>query len=465
MEDLIQKIIETATSVGASYADLRFDNIQSTRIQVRNDEVTSFRTLFEQGAGLRVLVDGAWGFTMSSDLKKLTSSVGKAVELAKQSASHRTERITVAEQQRFKGDVEWKQKKSHDTISVEDKLEFALEVNKRPRDLSKNIAMVDNVYFEEEMSRWFANSEGTSIKYSRPVTAASIRLVGKSGEITVLRGKALGGLAGLEAAPFDKFLQITEEETRNVLQLLKAKPAPSGDFPAVLNYDLGYLLVHEAFGHLCEGDAILQGDSILEGKIGEQVTSNLVTIIDDPTMKEASGIPAYGSYPFDDEGIKALPTTLVNKGRLVSYLHSRETASKLGQKVTGNARIENYKRLPLVRMSNIYFQPSTYSEEELFEDVKDGVYLVDARGGQTTGQGTFHVGVQMVYLIKKGEKGDLRKGTAIAGRTLDTLKKIDAIGKQISFDIGGCGKGDPEQMVRCGSNGPPIRVSSITVGG
>ena len=465
MEDLIEKIVETATKLGASYADVRFDKIQSTRIQIRNKEVTSFRTLFEQGAGLKVLVDGAWGFTMSSDLEKLASSVGKAVKLARRSASHRTERIKVEEQRRFKSDVEWKPKKSHDTVSIEDKLEFALEVNKRPRDLSENIAMVDNVYFEEEMSRWFANSEGTFIKHSKPVTAASIRLVGKSGDLTVGRSKVLGGLAGLEATPFDKFLQIAEEETRNVLKLLKAKPAPSGDFPAVLNYDLGYTLAHEAFGHLCEGDHILQGDSILEEKIGEQVASDLVTIIDDPTMTETTGIPAYGSYPFDDEGIKAAPTTLVDKGRLVSYLHSRETASKLGQKVTGNARVENYKRLPLVRMSNIYIKPSTYSEEELFEDVKNGVYLVDSRGGQTTGQGTFHVGVQMVYVIKNGEKGELRRGTAIAGRTLDTLEKIDAIGKQISFDIGGCGKGDPEQSVRCGSNGPPVRVSSITVGG
>lgn len=465
MEDVIEKIVETATKLGASYADVRFDKIQSTRIQIRNKEVTSFRTLFEQGAGLKVLVDGAWGFTMSSDLEKLASSVGKAVKLARRSASHRTERIKVEEQRRFKSDVEWKPKKSHDTVSIEDKLEFALEVNKRPRDLSENIAMVDNVYFEEEMSRWFANSEGTFIKHSKPVTAASIRLVGKSGDLTVGRSKVLGGLAGLEATPFDKFLQIAEEETRNVLKLLKAKPAPSGDFPAVLNYDLGYTLAHEAFGHLCEGDHILQGDSILEEKIGEQVASDLVTIIDDPTMTETTGIPAYGSYPFDDEGIKAAPTTLVDKGRLVSYLHSRETASKLGQKVTGNARVENYKRLPLVRMSNIYIKPSTYSEEELFEDVKNGVYLVDSRGGQTTGQGTFHVGVQMVYVIKNGEKGELRRGTAIAGRTLDTLEKIDAIGKQISFDIGGCGKGDPEQSVRCGSNGPPVRVSSITVGG
>lgn len=465
MEDVIEKIVATATRLGASYADVRFDKIQSTRIQIRNNEVTSFRTLFEQGAGLRVLVDGAWGFTMSSDLEKLASSAGKAVRLARLSAAHRTERIKVEEQQRFKSDVEWKQKKSHATVSIEDKLKFALEVNKRPRDLSENIAMVDNVYFEEEMSRWFANSEGIFIKHSKPVTAVSIQLVGKSGDLIVERSKALGGLAGLEATPFDKVLEIAEEETRSVLKLLKAKPAPSGDRPAVLNYDLGYTLAHEAFGHLCEGDHILKGESILEGKIGEQVASDLVTIIDDPTMREATGIPAYGSYPFDDEGVKAAPTTLVDKGRLISYLHSRETASKLGQKLTGNARVENYKRLPLVRMSNIYIQPSTYSEEELFEDVKNGVYLVDSRGGQTTGQGTFHVGVQMVYVIKNGEKGELRRGTAIAGRTLDTLKKIDGIGKQISFDIGACGKGDPAQSVRCGSNGPPLRVSSITVGG
>jgi TldD protein len=465
MEDRIEKIIENATKLGASYADLRFDRIKSTRIQVRNKEVTSFRTLFEQGAGLRVLVNGAWGFTMSSDLEKLASSVRKAVKLARQSAAHRTERIKVEEQRRFKNDIEWKQRKSHDATSIEDKLEFALDVNKRPQDLSQNIAMVDNVYLEEEMSRWFANSEGTLIKHSKPVTATSIQLVGKSGDLTVLRSKVLGGLAGLEATPFDEFLQVAEQETKNVLNLLKAKSAPSGDFPAVLNYDLGYTLAHEAFGHLCEGDHILQGDSILEGKIGEQVASDRVTIIDDPTMKEATGIPAYGSYPFDDEGIKAAPTTLVHEGRLVSYLHSRETATKLGQNATGNARVENYKRLPLVRMSNIYIQPSTYSEEELFENVKNGVYLVDSRGGQTSGQGTFHVGVQMVYIIKNGEKGELRRGTAIAGRTLDTLRKIDAIGKKMSFDIGGCGKGDPEQSVRCGSNGPPLRVSSITVGG
>ncbi len=465
MQDLIEKIIDNATKLGASYADLRFDTTQSTRIRVRNNEVTTFRTLFEQGAGLRVLVDGAWGFTMSSDLKKLASSIEKAVKLAKQSAAHRTERIEIEQQRRFRSDVEWKTKRSHDSLSIEDKLEFALETNKRPRDLSENIAMVDNTYLEGDMSRWFANSEGTLTKHSRPVTAAIIRLVGKTGDLMVVRSKALGGLAGLEAVPYDDFLQIAEEETGNVLNLLKAKAAPSGDFQAVLNYDLGYTFAHEAFGHLSEGDAIIQGDSILEGKIGARVASNKVTIIDDPTMKEATGIPAYGSYPFDDEGIKAVPTTLVDRGKLVSYLHSRETAKKLGQKVTGNARVENYKRLPLVRMSNTYIKPSTYSEEELLEDVKDGVYLVDSRGGQTTGQGTFHVGVQMVYLVKHGEKGELRRGTAIAGRTLDILKKIDAVGKQISFDIGGCGKGDPEQSVRCGSNGPPIRVSSITVGG
>jgi TldD protein len=465
MEDQLEKLIDTATELGASYADLRCDRIQSTRIQVRNSEVTSFRTLFEQGAGLRVLVNGAWGFTMSSDPERLSTLVGKAVKMAKRSAVHRTERIEIEEQPTFKKGVEWKQKRPHDRVNIEDKLKFALEVNRRPQGMSDKIAMVDNVYLEEEMSRWFANSEGTLIKHSRPLTATSIQIVGKSGDLTVLRGKALGGLAGLEASPFDKVLRIANEETKNVLKLLKAKAPPSGDFPAVVNYDLGYTLAHEAFGHLCEGDSILQGESILEGKIGTQVASDRVTIVDDPTMTETSGIPAYGSYPFDDEGVKATPTILVDKGKLVSYLHNRETANKLGQTVTGNARVENYKRLPLVRMSNVYIKPSTYSEDELLEDVKEGVYLVDSRGGQTTGQGTFHVGVQMVYLIKHGEKSELRRGTAIAGRTLETLRKIDAIGQEISFDIGACGKGDPEQAVRCGSNGPPFRVSSITVGG
>lgn len=465
MEDRLEKIVEKSLNLGASYADIRFDRAESTRIQVKNGEVTTFRTLFEYGAGLRVLVNGAWGFTMSSDLEKLDASVDKAVKLAKRSASHRTEKIGLAGQQATKEDLEWTAKKSPSTIDVEEKMRFLIELNKRPKEASDKIALVNNVYLEGKSSRWFVNSEGTFIKHVKPVTVFAIWLVGTSKGVTVERGKALGGLAGLEVASFDNVLEASDRETQNVLALLEAKSPPSGDLPAVLNFDLGYTLAHEAFGHLCEGDSILQGESILEGKTGQQVGSSAVTIIDDPTMMEASGIPAYGSYPYDDEGIKAAPTVLVENGKLISYLHSRETAWKLGQDLTGNARVESYKRLPIVRMSNTYIKPGTYTEEELIEDIDKGVYLVDSKGGQTSGQGTYHVGVQMCYLIEKGEKTELRRGTAIAGRTLDTLKKIDAVGKKISFDIGGCGKGDPPQSVRCGSNGPPLRVTSITVGG
>jgi len=270
-------------------------------------------------------------------------------------------------------------------------------------------------------------------------------------------------MGGLEATSFDEALLMTEKEADNVVKLLRAKSAPSGSFPVVLNSDLGYTFVHEAFGHLCEADSVLAGESVLEGKIGEKIASECVTVVDDPTQVESSGRPAYGSLPYDDEGVKAEPTVLVDQGRLTSFLHSRETAHKLNQPTTGNGRVENYKHRPIVRMTNIYFRPGTYTQEELFEGIRDGVYLVDAFGGQTGGQGTFHLGVVMAYKIKDGELGELLRGTGISGRTLEVLQHVEAIGKTMGYEIGVCGKGG--QSVPTGSNGPQVKVSKLMIGG
>ncbi|MFX0067596.1 MAG: TldD/PmbA family protein [Promethearchaeota archaeon] len=459
----LHKIIGKVMEVGATYADIRFENQRVTRIRIKNGELSMFRTSIETGLGLRVLVDGAWGFTSGSTTEEILKQTNRVVSLARITAAHRREKIEIDILPEVRDSVDWKPKKDPLLVPTSEKVELVLEANKRARTDRPQIIQATTEYLEGLGERWFASSEGSLIKWSRSRTFFQVGLVGKEGDVIEERWKAFGGTGGLEATSFDEALLMTEREADNVVKLLSAKPAPSGSLPAVLNSDLGYTFVHEAFGHLCEADSVLAGESVLEGKIGEKIASECVTIVDDPTQIENTGRPAYGSFPYDDEGIKAEPTVLVDQGRLVSYLHSRETAHRLNQQTTGNGRVENYKHRPIVRMTNIYFKPGSLTQEELFEGVRDGVYLIDAFGGQTGGQGTFHLGVAMAYEIKNGELGKLLRGTGISGRTLEVLKHVEATGKTMGYEIGVCGKGG--QSVPTGSNGPQVKVSRLMIGG
>jgi TldD protein len=463
MEDLCKQIIDKAMSLGAIYADLRFGDGTSTRIVVKNNDVTTFQTTYESGLGLRVLVDGAWGFLASNTPEEVLARLKDANELAKMSAKTRKKKIEVETQKAMVDTVIWKPKKSHDQLDIDEKMKFVLEANKQGKEMSPNIKQVSTTYGESDGERIIATSEGTLVKWGRSATLFVQSFVAQQNDLIVERSFTKGGLGGLEAFDTSETMKAVEKEGKMVLDLLKAPAAPGGEFPAVLNFDLSYTLAHEAFGHLCEADSVIRGDSVLEGKLGSNIASECVTILDDPSMIEDNGRPAYGAFPYDDEGIKAVPTTLLEEGVLNTFMHSRETAKTLGQPVTGNARVESYKFFPQVRMTNTHFKPGGFSKEELFAEIKDGVYLLDAKGGQTTGQGTFHVGVSHVYLIKNGEKGELRRGTGIGGRTLDTLQEINAVGKDMEYDIGGCGKGG--QSVRTGSNGPMVRLNKITIGG
>ncbi|MHA2407904.1 MAG: TldD/PmbA family protein [Candidatus Ranarchaeia archaeon] len=463
MEDLCKQIIEKAMSLGATYADLRYGDGTSTRIVVRNSDVTTFQTTYESGLGLRVLTNGAWGFLASNTPDEVLARLKDANALAKMSARTRDKKIEIANQKAMVDTVIWKPKKPHDQLDIDDKMKFVLESNKQGKDMSPSIKQVSTTYAESDGERIIATSEGTLVKWGRSATLFVQSFVAQQNDLIVERSFTKGGLGGLEAFDTSDALKEVKKEGKTVLALLKAPAAPGGEFPAVLNFDLSYTLAHEAFGHLCEADSVIRGNSILEGKLGTEIASDCVTIIDDPEMVEDNGRPAYGSFPYDDEGIKAVPTTLLEDGVLKTFMHSRETAKTLGQPVTGNARVESYKFFPQVRMTNTHFKLGDFSKEELFAEIKDGVYLIDAKGGQTTGQGTFHVGVSHVYLIKNGEQGELRRGTGIGGRTLDTLKEINAVGKYMEYDIGGCGKNS--QSVRTGSNGPMVRLNKITIGG
>jgi TldD protein len=209
-------------------------------------------------------------------------------------------------------------------------------------------------------------------------------------------------------------------------------------------------------GHLAEADLTLSG-SVLYDKLGTKIASDAVTVYDDGTVKGA-----FGSFKYDDEGIQTQKTPLIEKGTLTGLMHNRETACKLNMEPTGNARTENFRFEPIIRMRNTYLAPKDRTFKELVEDVDFGYYLKSFRGGQANLDGTFQVGVQEAYEIVKGELGAPVRNTSISGNTLETLHEIDAVGRDFELWPGRCGKG---QTAFICDGGPHIRVKEVIIGG
>jgi TldD protein len=195
----------------------------------------------------------------------------------------------------------------------------------------------------------------------------------------------------------------------------------------------------------------------LASTLGKKIGSDLVTFYDDGTIPGA-----FGSFKYDDEGIPTQKTLLINNGVVSGLMHNRETAQKFNAQPTGNARAEDFRVEPIIRMRNTYMAPRDNSFEELMEDVKSGYYFKSFRGGQANLDGTFQVGIQEGYEIVNGEIGAPVRDASISGNTLETLLKVDAVGKDFKLDPGRCGKG---QTAFICDGGPHIRISEVVVGG
>ncbi|TFG23126.1 MAG: TldD/PmbA family protein [Promethearchaeota archaeon] len=226
--------------------------------------------------------------------------------------------------------------------------------------------------------------------------------------------------------------------------------------------------IHEAFGHACEADIVLNKESILEGRLGEKVAIEDVNIIDNPTMGQGKkfSIPyeLFGSYFIDDEGIPSQKTVIIEKGILKSYLHSIETSSRMDFPPNGHGRAASISSKPQVRMGITILEPKDWSLEEMIENTQNGILCEDFQYGYCDpSTGNFQFKCKMSYKIENGEKKELMRDVSLSGMTLEVLNRISAIGKNISYSDGMCGKGG--QSVRVCDGGPYIRAENIIVGG
>jgi TldD protein len=433
------------------FHDIRILRGSRTRIVLDNGKLEEIAAVPFQGAAVRALSGGAWGFVTTDDVNDLAEEIDLAKRIARK--IDRREDLSLAQAPPGRSMV-MPVKKDPKNLSLEEKVALLREIEDAAK--VKGVSSTQAVYSEIEIFASYSSSEGLDLESRMTRMGFVISAVAHRNGLYQTDGEGRSGVGGLEIFDREDPIALAREVGETAVALLDADVPKGGTFPVVLDQELAGVFVHEAVGHATEGDIILEGDSCLEGKLGQQIGSELVTVKDDPCLMHN------GYYPFDDEGSLAQETVLVEKGVLNSYLNTRETAARLGG-VPRNARAEGLDR-PVVRMSNTYIANGDWKREEIFEELGDGVYLAGSRGGQvSTGEGVFQFNAKRGYLVENGEKTKLLRDVSLSGKILEILLHIKAVGNDLKFNSGRCGKAG--QLVPVSDGSPHLLVAEATVGG
>jgi TldD protein len=459
LKDLLTKINNTATQkFGAQYAEARAQKLYKTSLTLKEERVEAAKQGIENGVAIRVLMNGAWGFASvgSFDGAILEGAVSDACRMAKLASTRLKTPIKLADTKVVNDHVLSKPKKNPSDIQMEDKIKTVLAVNRASLGFDKRIKSCSVDYFDLTGSSFFVNSEGTSIEYDKLYVWARITASALSEGVFTFSREEIGSTAGFELFEEQVPEVLGVKVAKLAIEQLNAKSPKGGKFPVVLGPNVVGVFVHEAFGHLAEADLALSG-GVLANNLGKKIGSDLVTFYDDGTIEGA-----FGAFKYDDEGVPSQKTLLIKDGVVTGLMHNRETAQKFNAQPTGNARAEDFRVEPIIRMRCTYMAPKDESFEELIKDVRSGYYFKSFRGGQANLDGTFQVGIQEGYEIVNGELGAPVSNASISGNTLETLHKVSGVGKDFMLDPGRCGKG---QTAFISDGGPHIRISEVIVGG
>lgn len=450
-----EKAVEEAGRRGAVFAEARL--LERKTLQVRYaDERTTVSRGASRGLAVRVyLPGGAAGFayTVILEPEEVVKTVEAAISMARRSKL--TSGVTPDQLPSLTGRYTWPVKRSVDDVPVDvkvsDLMRLVRSLERRP------VKSRTAAYRELREYRLYVSSEGRRLEEEKTIVLVYADAYGEEegrrGNIHTVLGSMEGYTVWDEKGPEEVAGELVEKLEK---QLHGVAPR-AGNYPVVLGPHAVGVLVHEAFGHLAEADDVAAG-SVLKGRLGEEIASPLVTIVDDPSAK--GGI---GCLRYDDEGVEARRVMIVEKGVLKEYMTDRLHAKLLGVPLTGNARAESFRVPPLVRMRNTYMLPGDMTMEELLEDIKYGYLVEEMAGGETSIDGWFQLGVVEAYEIVDGEVKRPVRSMSLSGDTLETLRRVVGVSKEFRLHHGRCGK--MGQGVPVSLGGPYVKVSSMTIGG
>ncbi len=454
----IQSLIEKHASA-CDYLEIRLEDTDRTEIRFLGKQLEDLKLGKTGGAAVRALKDGCWAFGCVENFDLLERTVLDTIAAAKAAAKRHRREWKLAPVEAVELEVFPAQLVDHRSISIDEKIKLFGQYNELA--LSQpGITSSMTLYHDTASRIRFANSEGTWVDREVIDLACAIRPMATRNGETRMASVSRGSKNN-----FDISRGLDSEIVRAAAEAvakLDAQVIESGTYTVVCDPHLAGVFVHEAFGHLSEGDNLADDPKMQEVlKIGRTFGQDFLNIYDSGLEE---GMRGY--LPVDDEGVPGRRTDLIVGGKLVGRLHSRETAGKLGEQATGNCRAISYRFPPIPRMRNTCIAPGPHGRlEDMTKDVKNGLYAVDAFGGQTNGElFTFTAGD--AFMIRDGEIAERVKDVTISGNLFDTLRNIDRVGGEFGNEdsAGGCGKAG--QMPLPVSHGSPhIRIQECVIGG
>lgn len=440
---------------GCDYAEIRTSATLSTVVVLSGDEIDTISSGESIGGSIRVLVKGAWGFVSFNRLDLLEQSFRRAVDMA--SAITGGGKTALRSAPSLNGDFFAGLGPEHREAPLEEKVQLIRGYN----NILKSSTLIQTTratYRDTTGTYLYCNSEGSDLRYDKRFTGISLSSVARDGAVIQPFHESIAGFGGFETVQGKE--ETAQFVTKTAVDLLKAGVPEGGKYRIVADQKLAGVFIHEAFGHLSEADFVHENERMRSQMIlGREFGPPDLNVIDDGSL------PHTGFTPFDDEGVKAGKTYLIRNGLLAGRLHSRETAMKMDEGVTGNARAISVFTQPIVRMTNTYIDNGPRTKEEIFDAVGDGIYAIDVIGGQTNLEMfTFTCGYG--YEVKNGKQGKLYKDIVLSGNVFTTLKNIAMIaGDRMMFGgLGGCGKGG-QSPLPVSFGGPHLLINDVLVGG
>jgi TldD protein len=432
------------------YFDILYDSSSSTRIQKSSSSEDITLNTKTSGVVARTFT-GNWeevAVDISGDIDIITKRIPKVKNKGE----------TIAEFEGWQFNKELKPKIDPNNISIEEKVNKVREVFDYVMKYDERIFNANIAYLETLTERIFVNNEGCQLRQSIPRASFIIMPLAREGNVVDYDYLTKSGAMGFEIT--DLFTnEVINEAVENSLELLQAELPPSGKHTVILDPSMAGMIAHESFGHGLEADQVLRDRSYLKKHLNAKVASDICTIYDTPSYENS-----YGSYFFDDEGIRAGNNLLVENGILKNFIYDRRSASAFNAQPQGNGRRENYAHPVHPRMSNTYFGLGDQSLDEMISEIKYGVIMEHGSFGMEDPLGGgMQCTSRKAYLIQNGEKAHILKGTALSGAVLDLLKNIDAVSNDpIKLVAGTCGKGHEDLIPVC-DGAPYIRANNALI--
>jgi TldD protein len=455
-EEAIGAVLGKALARGGDLSEVYYEAINSLSLKMTEGAFSEATVGLWEGTGVRT-VDGiknGYAYINGFDQPGLLDAAATAAFVASNSGAGK---IAKPVERQCPGTVTVKI--PLETIKESRKIELIRQAEAAARAYSPHVKQVDITYVDQIKHRKIANSNGMRIENNIPLVWVVIEVLAEKDGVRHQGRVRISGHQGFEFFDTNSVVDAAREAARESVDMLAARPSPSGMMPVVIDRGWGGVLIHEAVGHGLEGDFIYRGTSIYADKLGKKVGSDLVTMVDDSSWPNARG-----TTEFDDEGTIGKRNVLIENGVVRGFMHDLISARMLKMEPTGNGRRESFRHFPIPRMTNTFLDNGDSNPADIIAGTPKGLFVKNLSGGSVdTISGQFNFVVREAYLIEDGKIASPVVGATLIGKGMDVLQNIDAVANDLELGPGICGK---EQWVPVTSGLPTVRIArGITVGG